>query len=87
MRGISATLWIVIAIVVFIVAALVIVTIFSGGVQQVSSITQASALCQQTCQASCSATGNPPVTWRAPTVIINNEPSSCYDVTGGDCTC
>jgi hypothetical protein len=89
MKGMSQTLYIVVAAIVVLVAALVVITILAGGVQQVASITQAQALCQTSAAASCSTANAMPPTWNSDTVRIGDgAPTSCSEVEGlGGCTC
>lgn len=81
-KGVSQTMWIVIAIVVFLVIALVVLTMFGTGVQTFASISQATSFCQTQLSTSCAATGSPPVTWGADNIrMTDGTVTSCAGVT------
>lgn len=85
-KGISQTLWIVISAIVIIVVALVVLTIFGGGIRPITTIGEAISVCQTSCTATCSSVGIPPITWNAPTANVNGVAQSCSKV-AGTCTC
>ncbi|GEM_PF-3486410 len=64
MKGVSHTLWIVIAAVVVLVVALVVITIFGGGMQRFASITEAQGYCTMMGQSVCAVGGAEPPGWR-----------------------
>ncbi|MEM5812262.1 MAG: hypothetical protein QW286_00950 [Candidatus Aenigmatarchaeota archaeon] len=74
----------VVTAVVILVAALVLLTIFGGGIQNVATITQAQSICLSSAQISCSAGGNaawPPATWDIPNIrIAGGEPKNCRTI-------
>lgn len=80
MKGLSTTILIVVTAVVILVAALVLLTIFSQGIQNVTTITQGQALCQASAQVTgcLSGTWSAPATWTTPTVrVAGGSPQSC----------
>ncbi len=81
MRGISETLWIIVAAIVIMVTALVVLTIFSSGISNFTTLSQAAAFCETQGRASCGATGQLPPSWGAQTVKVNGVPDSCSGVT------
>jgi len=79
---------IIVTIIVILIAALVILTIFSQGIQPAVDYTSQSQLCVQSCSISCQLSGNPPDDWSIEkNVIINGEKckKSCKDLV--DCVC
>jgi len=82
----ETTLTVVVAAIVILITALVVITIFGSGITQVSGIMQARSICQTQCEASCRATGTPPITWNVPTIRDeNNNVMSCQGI-GLSCT-
>jgi hypothetical protein len=85
MKGLSTTILIVVTAVVILVAALVLLTIFGTGIQNVATISQAQSLCLTSAQTSC-AFGAWPTTWNAVNVRISGgTPQSCGQVLS-DCS-
>ena len=82
MRGISETLWIIVAAIVIMVTALVVLTIFSSGISNFTTITQAQAFCETQGRSSCGVTGQLPPSWQAQTVKVDGAVNSCFGVTG-----
>ena len=88
MKGMSHTLVIVVSAIVILVAALVIITIFGSGVQQVASLAQAEAFCKTSAESSCKTTGMMPPTWNAPTVKYNDQLMACGSIESlKNCAC
>jgi hypothetical protein len=90
----NITLTVVVAAIVILITALVVITIFGSGISQVGSIAQANSVCRTQCEASCKATGSPPITWTAPTVKdADGNLKSCAEIisggsaSGGGATC
>jgi len=82
MKGVSHTLWIVVAAVVILVVALVIVTIFGGGITRFSSITEAKNYCMLVGQPVCAMGGPEPVGWSDANMKVGTEDKSCKIVCG-----
>ena len=88
MKGISQTLYLIVAAVVLIVVALVLLTIFGGGMQPAIRLTEARNICETERSVICSATGNLPPTWSAATKFTDHnedgtpEWESCFVITG-----
>ena len=87
MKGLSQTLWIVIGIIVFLVVALVILTIFGQSIVGFSSIGQAENYCRTQAAVSCQATGSLPPTWNVANVQTPSGTQSCFELTGNAGTC
>ena len=68
-------MWIVIGIVVFLVVALVILTIFGQTVATFTSIGQAEGFCATKAAASCRTTNSLPADWTAPNVRYQPDPA------------
>jgi len=86
MKGLSTTILIVVTAVVILVAALVMLTIFGSGIQNVATISQAQTMCSTEASISCPL-GWPPATWGAATKRIQatGELKSCDNLV--DCKC
>ncbi len=86
MKGVSQTLWIVIAVVVLLVAALVVLTIFGGGLTPVVEATQQTNICMQQLSLTCSTTGTVPPGWSSVKYTVKNgdemSSKSCSELTG-----
>ena len=70
-KGLSQTIYLVVVAIVILIVALVLLTIFGGGMANITSITQAENICRQKAATSCSATqmidgGQMPVDWNVP---------------------
>ncbi len=79
----NITLTVVVAAIVILITALVVITIFGGGIKQVGGIAEAKALCQSQCESTCRATGGVPITWSVPTVRdASGAPQSCQYLLG-----
>ena len=86
MRGLAPVLWLVIAIVVFLVAALVVLGVFGAGLAQVGSIAEATSICSAQYSGSCAAFNAEPSTWNTPTMRVNDIPSTCLSILSCSCT-
>ncbi|MFH1294752.1 MAG: hypothetical protein ABIH90_02305 [Candidatus Aenigmatarchaeota archaeon] len=75
-KGLSQTLWIVMAAVVVIVIALVMLTIFGGGIAPITTLTEFTNQCKNTAAISCQTTGLMPLNWNAQ-VNIGGSLKSC----------
>ena len=82
----NTTLAVVVSAIVILITALVVITIFSGGVGQVGSMTNSQSVCQTQARSSCYAACSLPLTWSVPTVTSNGKTESCFDATGGSVT-
>ena len=84
----NITLTVVVAAIVILITALVVITIFGGGMGQVGSVADAEAQCRSSGTIACRSTGGLPVTWRVPSMKTEKGTESCEDVTGcSDCGC
>ena len=79
-KGMSMTLTIIVAAVVILVTALVLLTIFGGGMIPIASLAEAETHCGIIGDASCRATGQLPPTWWANTIKLDNKMTSCGEV-------
>ncbi len=86
-RGISETLWIIVAAIVIMVTALVVLTIFSGGISNVSQFTAAKSTCVTQYTVSCKTTGQAPASWQAKTVRDENGVLTSCSVVASGCLC
>ena len=62
-KGMTQTLQLVVAAIVVLIVALVLLTIFSGGIRQVATMTEARALCGTEGATTCATAGSLPVSW------------------------
>ncbi|MBU0953637.1 MAG: hypothetical protein KKA90_04455 [Nanoarchaeota archaeon] len=87
-RGISQTLWIIVAAIVIMVTALVVLTIFGAGITPVTNLTSAKSSCVAQFEISCVATGtNTPPGWTASTLKLpDGSVTSCSKLTTCECT-
>lgn len=83
-KGLSQTLWIVITIVVFLVIALVVLTIFGQSIGGFASTTEARVFCENQRGTTCLATGTLPGTWYTNNIrdLQTGELTSCSALTG-----
>ena len=89
MKGMSQTLYIVVAAIVILVAALVIITIFAGGVSKFSTLADATSYCNNIAIPLCSLSGDDAaikIQLRNVNVEIDGNPSNCEVATSG-CGC
>ena len=82
MKALHTSLVIVVAAIVILIAALVVLTIFGMGITSVQTVTEARSQCFAQGSLSCQATGNPPLGWNSPSVMVNNVVMSCREATG-----
>jgi hypothetical protein len=85
MKGVSQTLWLVVAAVVIVVVALVVITIFGGGISQFASITEGKAYCSTVGTPVCQMSfGNqqtsPPASWSSNNIKIGDDTTSCQSL-------
>lgn len=81
MKGLQASLVVVVAAIVILIVALVILTIFGVGITPMRSITDAEAQCDTIGQASCLVTGGTlPPTWDTDAYSVDGELMSCRHV-------
>jgi hypothetical protein len=84
----NITLTVIVVAIVVLITALVVITIFGGGMTNVGNIAQAESFCRSQCETSCGTTGNPPLTWH-----VNNlrnpdgSPTSCWEKLGYEVGC
>jgi len=83
----NTTLAVVVSAIVILITALVVITIFSGGIGQVGTLTNAQSICDTQAASSCMSTKSMPITWKIPTVSIRNAdgssaPKACSEVPG-----
>lgn len=81
----NTTLSVVVSAIVILITALVVITIFSGGITQVGTLGQAKTLCETNFRTICLSTGQTPTTWDIKSMNVNGEIKSCRDVV--TCTC
>lgn len=82
----NITLTVVVAAIVILITALVVLTIFGGGMGQVGTLAQAETICKSQCESTCQATNRMPLTWNIATVRQGTEMKSCADI-GVSCPC
>ena len=87
MKGLSQTLWIVIAIVIVLVVALVILTIFGSSTGQFATITEARNNCVLQGQSTCASASALPINWETNfRIAATGETTNCATLTGrSDC--
>lgn len=83
-KGMSQTLYIIIAAVVILVAALIILTILGTGLTPVASLADARANCGVTGKSLCETTGSLPFNWNSPAYNINGRIQSCAELCGAE---
>lgn len=89
MKGVSQTLWIIVGAIVVLVIGLVVITIFSTGIMNFSSITEATSYCAMQGKVSCDTTNNLPPIWTTANMRIAGQDAqeSCSSVLGcSSCT-
>jgi len=82
----NITLTVVVAAIVILITALVVITIFGTGITQVTSITQAKAICATQIQSTCSWAHDEPPTWTSKNLRVGETPMSCAEALSG-CQC
>ncbi len=68
-RGMSQTMWIVIGALVILVVALVVLTIFTGGVGKAGALSKFRENCELQYRSSCSSLCTMPITWTIPVLV------------------
>ncbi len=68
-KGITNTMWVVIASLVILIVALVVLTIFSGGLRPIQPLTSFAGNCQVQARTSCQSIGILPVNWEIPVPV------------------
>jgi len=83
----SMALELVVVAIVLLVAALVILTMFGGGMTQLGQITNAQNNCKETYRLTCLTTGGPPSTWTSAYVYTDAEgkKQTCSTIVSCDC--
>ena len=81
------SLELVIIAITLLVAALVVLTIFGGGMGQLSQITNAQNVCKQNLALSCSTAGQKPSTWSTATVFTENGVGKTCATLLPNCNC
>jgi len=79
MKGMSATLWIVVSALVIIIVAIVVLTIFGSSMGPFSTITDFQNYCTTQAKATCASSGFLPLSWDKPVKVGNTE-KRCSDV-------
>jgi hypothetical protein len=77
MKGISQTLWIVVAAVVVVVVALVVITIFGGGISRFSTLVEAKSYCTMLGSPVCALGGAAPISWADQNIKVGDIMTSC----------
>lgn len=86
MKGLSETMYIIIAVIVILIVALVVLTIFRIVPTGISSIAEARSNCQITAQSTCVATGTLPSSWNFADKQTDQGLLSCRDLLPS-CSC
>ena len=81
----NTTLAVVVSAIVILITALVVITIFSGGMQQIGTISNARTLCETNYRTICMGTGQQPSTWGIGNMNVNGAIMSCSQVL--NCVC
>ncbi len=82
----NTTLAVVVSAIVILITALVVITIFSSGITQVGTLSQAKTLCSTQYITMCQSTGQKPVTWDIKNMNVNGVIQSCAEA-ASSCTC
>jgi hypothetical protein len=88
MKGMSQTLYIVVAAIVILVAALVVIVIFAEGIGPIVDITTQKSLCTSSYSTICAATGTEPPDWHAEKTVRSGDQTvkmSCSELASCDC--
>jgi len=83
MKGLTETLWIVVASLVIVVVALIILTIFAKVIPLFSSLTEFNNYCTLKAKATCTM-GSLPPDWESQ-VNVGGQIKTCKDVAGATC--
>ena len=81
----NTTLAVVVSAIVILITALVVITIFSGGMQQIGTISQAKTLCTTNFITTCQSTGQTPPTWTVANMNVNGVVQACSTI--ATCSC
>lgn len=89
MKGMSQTLYLVVAAMVILVTAVVVIAIFFRGVGPATGIAEAKALCMTQATTACLTFDQMPPIWNVQNIKVTGETSeqSCAQVVGVSCTC
>jgi hypothetical protein len=84
----NTTLAVVVSAIVILITALVVITIFSGGMGQIGTFSQAKTICASQAAASCAMNCQMPITWSATNMRVGEAgtaPVACSatNVEGG----
>ncbi|MBM3303781.1 MAG: hypothetical protein FJY76_01690 [Candidatus Aenigmarchaeota archaeon] len=82
----NTTLAVVVSAIVILIAALVVITIFSGGITQVATLAQAKTICSTQYITMCQSTGQKPTTWDINNMNVAGDIKSCAEA-APSCTC
>jgi len=87
MKGLSQTIYLIVVAIVILIVALVLLTIFGGGIRQVASLTDARVQCGLEGSSSCAAIGSLPTTWNVVMWNVQSEGKtmSCAQIMEGVC--
>ncbi len=72
-KAMSQTMWIVIGALVILVVALVVLTIFTGGVGKAGALSRFRENCQLQWKSSCSSLCAMPITWTIPVLVKEGD--------------
>jgi len=76
----NMTLTVVVSAIVILITALVVITIFGTGITQVTTISQAKAICATQMQSTCSWSHTDPTSWGAENLRVGDDVVSCGGV-------
>ncbi|MFH1444955.1 MAG: hypothetical protein ABIF08_00555 [Nanoarchaeota archaeon] len=82
MKGLSQTLYLIVAAIIILIVALVLLTMFGGTMQHVGSFAQAKSICEQEASFTCKTTGTLPSSWSIITLDVAGEQVSCATIPG-----
>ncbi len=71
-----------IALILLLIVAFTIISIFSTGLEQVETFVEARAACAATGQAACDSVGDLPFSWLSEGIRVGGEAKSCADIMG-----
>ena len=83
MKGISTTLWIIIAAILALVVGLILLTMFGSSVASFASLADARNFCKNQCTISCNTLNQMPINWDA-NIKVGEEITTCRMLTGID---
>ena len=82
MKGVAQSLWVVVTAVVVLIVALVILTMFGGGITNVATLAQAQSVCKNSFGSMCYKNAPEPSMYSQDTLIVNNVKQSCATACG-----